>query len=190
MEKLERADYDTFELDDLSATEGEKYFSTFDEGTYLCAHCGHPLFSSKDKFASTKGKRPAFRAALSNAVKILDDYSLGMLQHRVQCAHCALLIGFRCEDGVASGDTSPQAKFRTSAYSVCLHHTTDVVEAPVAHTTKKQETEKPEEDDDIKKIKKESKLVTTTDSPTVPFALALLILLSPFALYLSPRTLR
>lgn len=69
-----------------------------EDGTYVCAACGNPLFASTAKFDSGTGW-PSFDQALPGAIKEIPDDSHGM--HRVEtvCARCGSHLGHVFEDG-------------------------------------------------------------------------------------------
>jgi len=67
-------------------------------GTFNCAGCALPLFSSKTKFDSGTGW-PSFWAPLPNAVLTSDDDSLGMDRTEVHCRRCGGHLGHVFPDG-------------------------------------------------------------------------------------------
>ncbi|HYP64472.1 MAG TPA: peptide-methionine (R)-S-oxide reductase MsrB [Acidocella sp.] len=67
-------------------------------GTYKCAGCALPLFSSKTKYDSGEGW-PSFYAPLPNAVLTQDDNSLGMDRTEVHCRRCGGHLGHVFTDG-------------------------------------------------------------------------------------------
>jgi peptide-methionine (R)-S-oxide reductase len=69
------------------------------QGTFNCAGCGKPLFSSTAKFDSKKGW-PSFWAPLSQAVgeKTLETPD-GVEHTEVHCAHCGGHLGYVVNDG-------------------------------------------------------------------------------------------
>jgi peptide-methionine (R)-S-oxide reductase len=67
-------------------------------GTFVCAGCVLPLFSSATKFDSGTGW-PSFWRALPNAVITRSDRSLMMERTEVLCARCGGHLGHMFDDG-------------------------------------------------------------------------------------------
>ena len=67
-------------------------------GTFACAGCDLPLFSSKTKFESGTGW-PSFWAPLDKAVNEDEDHSFGMSRTAVSCHRCGGHLGHVFPDG-------------------------------------------------------------------------------------------
>ena len=67
-------------------------------GTFVCAGCGRPLFSSATKFESGTGW-PSFWRSLPGAVVTRSDRSLMMERTEVLCARCGGHLGHLFDDG-------------------------------------------------------------------------------------------
>ena len=68
------------------------------KGTFACAGCDLPLFSSDTKFDSGTGW-PSFYQALDNAVIKRQDTTLGMTRTEVLCRRCGGHLGHVFDDG-------------------------------------------------------------------------------------------
>jgi peptide-methionine (R)-S-oxide reductase len=67
-------------------------------GTFACAGCDLPLFSSKTKFDSGTGW-PSFWAPIEGAIITKVDTTFGMTRTAVMCAQCEGHLGHVFEDG-------------------------------------------------------------------------------------------
>lgn len=75
-----------------------KYINEEKDGTYNCAACGNPLFSSDAKFESGTGW-PSFDKALPGSVKEIADDAAGMHRTEILCARCGSHLGHVFSDG-------------------------------------------------------------------------------------------
>ncbi len=69
------------------------------KGTYICAACSNPLFTSNVKFDSGSGW-PSFWDVISKgSVELKKDYSFGMKRTEVVCSNCGSHLGHVFDDG-------------------------------------------------------------------------------------------
>jgi peptide-methionine (R)-S-oxide reductase len=75
------------------------YWDLKDDGTYLCASCGNPLFTAEDKFDSGTGWPSYSQPAGEASVDTRDDRSHGMVRTEVVCQKCEAHLGHVFDDG-------------------------------------------------------------------------------------------
>jgi len=76
-----------------------EYWDLHDEGTFRCACCGTPLFSSETKFDSGTGW-PSFSAPIDQQnVETRNDMTYGMARTEVRCKVCEAHLGHVFPDG-------------------------------------------------------------------------------------------
>lgn len=68
------------------------------KGTFACAGCDNPLFSSDTKYESGTGW-PSFWKPLDNAVGERKDSSYGMVRTEIHCRRCGGHLGHVFDDG-------------------------------------------------------------------------------------------
>lgn len=78
-----------------------EYWNNHKKGTYYCAVCGHPLFSSATKFESGTGWPSFYQAITPGATRDIHDASYGMDRTEVACARCGSHLGHVFDDGPA-----------------------------------------------------------------------------------------
>ena len=67
-------------------------------GTFNCAACGQPLFTSDTKFESGTGW-PSFYQPIDGAIETTTDSSYGMRRVEVHCSQCGGHLGHVFPDG-------------------------------------------------------------------------------------------
>jgi peptide-methionine (R)-S-oxide reductase len=75
------------------------YWDCHEEGTYRCACCMAPLFSSKTKFNSGSGWPSYWAPIHESAIQYQEDLSHGMHRIEVICAQCQAHLGHVFPDG-------------------------------------------------------------------------------------------
>jgi peptide-methionine (R)-S-oxide reductase len=76
-----------------------QYSGSHEKGSYVCAACGNPLFSSDTKYDSGTGW-PSFWAPLSgDSVRTEEDNGFFMRRTEVLCKRCDGHLGHVFEDG-------------------------------------------------------------------------------------------
>jgi peptide-methionine (R)-S-oxide reductase len=76
-----------------------KYWNKKEDGTYVCAACGEPLFDSSTKFESGSGWPSFFEPTREEAVETESDRSHGMVRTEVTCRKCGGHLGHVFPDG-------------------------------------------------------------------------------------------
>jgi peptide-methionine (R)-S-oxide reductase len=76
-----------------------EYWNNEEEGTYYCAACGNPLFSSEHKYKSGTGWPSYWQPIRPEAVEEREDNSLWMTRTEIICARCESHLGHVFDDG-------------------------------------------------------------------------------------------
>ena len=77
------------------------YWSSHEQGTYVCAGCGNPLFSSRAKFESGTGWPSFYEPLGPERVESHRDETHGMDRTEVVCSRCEGHLGHVFPDGPA-----------------------------------------------------------------------------------------
>ncbi len=96
--KLSPAAFEVLRHEDTERPFTSPLLTEHRRGTFACAGCALPLFSSATKFDSGTGW-PSFYAPLKNAVRTRDDTSLGFERTEVHCRRCGGHLGHVFDDG-------------------------------------------------------------------------------------------
>lgn len=96
--KLTKDQYDILVNKGTEAPFTGALLNNHEKGDYVCPVCGSVLFSSDTKFDSGSGWPSFYDVANNQAVKLIDDNSLGMQRTEVQCATCGSHLGHLFHD--------------------------------------------------------------------------------------------
>ena len=100
----ERLDSEQFHILRQKGTErafNGKYHDAKSDGTYVCAGCGQPLYSSEAKFDSGSWWPSFYQSVSPEAIKAETDSSLGMARTELMCSRCDGHLGHVFSDGPA-----------------------------------------------------------------------------------------
>ncbi|CAN5838973.1 peptide-methionine (R)-S-oxide reductase MsrB [soil metagenome] len=75
------------------------YWDVKADGTYRCAACETPLFTSDTKYESQSGWPSFYEPVSPDAVRTEVDRSLGMMRTEVVCGTCGGHLGHVFDDG-------------------------------------------------------------------------------------------
>jgi len=97
--KLSKEEYKTLREKGTEQAFSGEYWDCTDEGTYVCAGCGQPLFSSESKFKSGTGW-PSFTDPIDpNAITYKEDVGFFTERTEVLCSNCQGHLGHLFHDG-------------------------------------------------------------------------------------------
>ena len=98
--RLTRAQYAVLRQEDTERANSSPLNAEKRAGTYACAGCDLPLFSSETKFESGTGW-PSFWQPLANAVATKRDIGILGIRTEVHCRRCGGHLGHVFNDGPA-----------------------------------------------------------------------------------------
>ncbi len=75
------------------------YWDHHEDGVYVCAGCGQPLFDSTTKFESGSGWPSFYRPVDAKRVEEQRDLRFGMVRTEVHCSRCGGHLGHVFDDG-------------------------------------------------------------------------------------------
>jgi peptide-methionine (R)-S-oxide reductase len=96
---LSEEQYQVLRHEHTEAPFKNKYFDSKAKGTYQCAGCELPLFSSEHKYDSGTGWPSFWRPIEDNAVRTRTDYKLIFPRTEVHCRRCGGHQGHVFNDG-------------------------------------------------------------------------------------------
>lgn len=75
------------------------YWNNTEKGIYKCIGCGEVLFTSDLKFESSCGWPSFYDSIDKSKIKVVKDYSAGMIREEILCKKCGSHLGHVFEDG-------------------------------------------------------------------------------------------
>jgi peptide-methionine (R)-S-oxide reductase len=95
---LSKAQYEVLRRHRTEAAGSSPLNNEHRKGTFVCAGCELPVFSSDAKYDSRTGW-PSFHSPLANAIGTAPDRSFFMVRTEVHCRRCGGHLGHVFEDG-------------------------------------------------------------------------------------------
>jgi peptide-methionine (R)-S-oxide reductase len=97
--KLSKEEYHLLREKGTEKAFSGEYWDCTDEGTYVCAGCGEPLFSSEAKFKSGTGWPSFIEPVNVSNIVLQDDVGFFTKRTEVACSHCGGHLGHLFHDG-------------------------------------------------------------------------------------------
>jgi peptide-methionine (R)-S-oxide reductase len=98
-EVLSEAEYRVLRKHGTERPETSKLLHEKRDGQYICAACGHELFSSQSKFDSGTGWPSYYQPASGKSIGTKTDYKMILPRTEVHCARCGGHLGHVFKDG-------------------------------------------------------------------------------------------
>ncbi|MBI1386936.1 MAG: peptide-methionine (R)-S-oxide reductase MsrB [bacterium] len=96
---LTREQYDVLREKGTERAYSGEYWDNHEDGVYVCAACGLPLFDSKTKFESGTGWPSFWKPINEKAVEEISDRTFGMVRTETVCSRCGGHLGHVFDDG-------------------------------------------------------------------------------------------
>ena len=96
--KLTETQYAVLREEDTERAGSSPLDKVYDAGTYHCAGCDLPVYSSEAKYDSGTGW-PSFFRPLPGAIGTTTDYKIGYPRTEVHCRRCGGHLGHVFDDG-------------------------------------------------------------------------------------------
>ncbi len=97
--KLSKEEYHLLREKGTEKAFSGEYWDCTDEGTYICAGCGEPLFSSEAKFKSGTGWPSFIEPVNVSNITLKEDVGFFTKRTEVVCSNCGGHLGHLFHDG-------------------------------------------------------------------------------------------
>jgi len=97
--KLSKEEYHLLREKGTEKAFSGEYWDCTDEGTYVCAGCGEPLFSSEAKFKSGTGWPSFIEPVNVSTITLKEDVGFFTKRTEVLCSNCGGHLGHLFHDG-------------------------------------------------------------------------------------------